>query len=296
MLSICIATYNYNVEKLVTELHKQCCNAAIDFEILLADDCSDLRYDEENRKFGNIACVSYWRKEKNIGRAAIRNELARRAQFSHLLFLDCDARVENPQFIENYIRAAHVQCVICGGVDYQKEKPETNKRLRWKYGVQREMLSAATRTETGKGLTTFNMLIDKTLYLQIKLNESIRNYGYEDTLLEYALKKQNFTITHINNAALHCGLDENMVFLRKIEESLSVLIQLAHTKTIETDFLQSIKIYRTYCRCKKYNFAVVLRLLFRVSRKILIYCITQKNAPLLILDLYKLGYLCSAKL
>jgi len=295
MLSICIATYNYNVSKLVTELRKQCCVAAIDFEILVADDCSDLYFHEENKTLGEVPQVLYWRKEKNSGRSAIRNELARRAKFPYLLFLDCDAEIENRHFIENYLKIAHENCVICGGVDYQKEKPEQNKRRRWHYGVQREMLSAERRTKTGKGLTTFNFLIDKAVISHIGFNEHIRNYGYEDTLLEYTLKKQNYAITHINNAAIHAGLDENTIFLRKIEESLYTLQQLVHTDTIDADFLQFIKIYRMYCCCKKYKLTPLVRLLFRIKRPFVTYCIIQKNAPLWVLDFYKLGYFCSLK-
>ncbi|MDR0940945.1 MAG: glycosyltransferase [Bacteroidales bacterium] len=291
MLSICIATYNYPVTKLVTELHKQCCAAAIDFEILVADDCSELLYDEENKKLAQFQQIIYWRMGGNVGRAAIRNELARRAKFSYLLFLDCDAEIENPRFIEHYIAAAHKQCVICGGVDYQKEKPVPTKRLRWKYGVQREMLSAEQRSASGKGLTTFNMLIDREILMRIGFNESIRTYGYEDTLFEYTLKKQGYIITHIDNAAFHVGLDDNIVFLKKIEESLFTLQQLACNNTIDSDFLQFIKIYRVYCWCNTYKLTLFVRLLFRVKHVFLRYII-QKNAPLWVLDLYKLGYFC----
>ncbi|MCL2327396.1 MAG: glycosyltransferase [Bacteroidetes bacterium] len=296
MLSICIATYNYNVTKLVTELHKQCNAIAIDFEIFIADDCSDLYFHEENKKLSELPQVSYWRNEKNIGRAANRNELARQAKFPYLLFLDCDAEIENQHFIENYLKVAYKNCVICGGVDYQKEKPEQNKRLRWRYGVQREMLSAEMRTKTGKGLTTFNMLIDKNLFQSITFNETICTYGYEDTLLEYTLKKQNFVITHIDNAAIHAGLDENKIFLQKIEESLYTLQQLVHTDTVDADFLQFIKIYRMYCRCKKYKLTPLVRLLFRIKRPFLTYYIIQKNAPLWVLDFHKLSYFCSLKI
>lgn len=293
MFSICIATYNYNVTKLVSELHKQCCVAAIDFEILVADDYSELQYDEENKKLAQFSHILYWRMEKNVGRAAIRNELAHRARFSYLLFLDCDAEIENFQFITNYIQAAHKNCVICGGVNYQKAKPEQNKSLRWKYGVKREMLSAELRSKTGKGLTTFNMLIDKEIISHVGFNENIRNYGYEDTLLEYTLKKQNFQITHIDNSAVHVGLDENAVFLKKIEESLRTLQQLTCNKTIDVDFLQFIKIYRIYCWCEKYKFNSLVRLLFCVKRSFLMYYIIQKNVSLWIVDFYKLGYFCS---
>lgn len=302
MLSILIATYNYNVKNLVTELHKQCCTLAIEFEILIADDCSSFEFHFENQKLAEKSCVSYWQMPQNVGRAAIRNKLASCAQFPYLLFLDCDAEISNSQFIANYISKLHENCVICGGVDYQKNKPETDKQLRWKYGVKREKLSAAKRINAKKGLTTFNFLIDKKIITHFVFNETIRNYGYEDTLLEYTLIKHNYTITHIDNSAVHAGLDENATFLKKVEESLHTLLHISNTiaessknKSIEANFLQYIKIYRIYEQCKKYNLCFIVRMQFRVTRTLLQYCIVKKNAPLWALDLYKLGYFCNLK-
>ena len=48
MLSILIPVYNYNVVPLVLELHKQCLECEIDFEILCQDDASNSELNEEN--------------------------------------------------------------------------------------------------------------------------------------------------------------------------------------------------------------------------------------------------------
>ena len=53
MLSILIPTYNYNVVPLVLELHKQCLECEIDFEILCQDDASKLFF-EENKKINGL--------------------------------------------------------------------------------------------------------------------------------------------------------------------------------------------------------------------------------------------------
>ncbi|MDR2962888.1 MAG: glycosyltransferase [Bacteroidales bacterium] len=293
MLSICIATYNYDVRELVREVHKQCRKAAVPFEILVADDHSELHVHERNQSCAATPQVLYWRESENRGRAAIRNILARRAQFSYLLFLDCDAQITSPHFIKDYVAAAHKHCVICGGVDYQKKAPERAKFLRWNYGVQREKISAEVRTKTGKGLTLFNLLIDRELFLRIRLNEIIREYGYEDTLLEYTLKQQKAHIIHINNAAIHAGLDTNAVFLHKIEESLRTVTLLVRNADIERDFLRSITIYRTYMLCKKIHVVTLLKLIFRTIGKPLYRAIVQKNLPLQLFDFYKLAYFCS---
>ena len=52
MLSILIPTYNYNVFPLVLDLHKQCLECKIDFEILCQDDHSN-QFSNENQKINS---------------------------------------------------------------------------------------------------------------------------------------------------------------------------------------------------------------------------------------------------
>ena len=49
MLSILIPTYNYDVFPLVENIHRQCKEATIDFEILINDDASKEIIDIINR-------------------------------------------------------------------------------------------------------------------------------------------------------------------------------------------------------------------------------------------------------
>ena len=50
MLSILITIYNYNLLPLVKELHQQCKDLNIEFEILTQDDASNSVYNSENEK------------------------------------------------------------------------------------------------------------------------------------------------------------------------------------------------------------------------------------------------------
>ena len=56
MLSILIPIYNYNVYPLVEELHKQCIECKIDFEIICIDDAST-DYKPENNKMQFLSNV-----------------------------------------------------------------------------------------------------------------------------------------------------------------------------------------------------------------------------------------------
>lgn len=61
-----------------------------------------------------LSNVNYIIREKNIGRAAIRNFLAQQAQYEWLLFLDGDIMVERTRFIEKYLDTDFH--VIVGGI------------------------------------------------------------------------------------------------------------------------------------------------------------------------------------
>ena len=53
MLSILITVYNYNVYPLVSELHKQCSESKIDFEIFCIDDASN-QIESENQNINSL--------------------------------------------------------------------------------------------------------------------------------------------------------------------------------------------------------------------------------------------------
>ncbi len=143
MLSILIPTYNYNIFPLVQELHEQCIQQKIVFEIIVLDDCS-IKFHTENNKTNTLSNCIYQILNQNIGRSAIRNLLATKATFNNLLFLDADVRLINKQFIKNYLSFIQYNSnyeVVYGGIVYQENQPETNQLLRWIYGNEREALS-----------------------------------------------------------------------------------------------------------------------------------------------------------
>src|SRR5688500_17883152 len=112
---VLIPVYNYDVSELVKALHQQCQQCLTDFEILLFDDGSDETYKAVNRQLVNLPNVIYYELPQNIGRAAIRNLLAQKAECSTLIFLDNDSALPDADFINRYLKAADLESVISGG-------------------------------------------------------------------------------------------------------------------------------------------------------------------------------------
>ena len=86
MLSILIPTFNYDITALVVEVHKQSKSCNIVFEILVFDDASRDLEIKNNASINTLENTSYTILKSNIGRSAIRNKLAKSAQYSWLLF------------------------------------------------------------------------------------------------------------------------------------------------------------------------------------------------------------------
>ena len=224
MLSILIPTYNHNTTNLVSQMHAQSSACKIEFEILVFDDASsDLEVRKNNSSINALKNTSYTIMESNIGRSAIRNKLAKTAQYEWLLFLDADVLPKSERFIRNYLDAIDSNSkVIVGGLDYVNEEPESDNYLRWKYGRKRETKSKKKR-QLNPYITLLgcNFFIQKKIFKTIQFNTSIPKKANEDTLFSYDLMTNNVEITHIENPVFHDISESNSEFLKKSLDNLS---------------------------------------------------------------------------
>ena len=108
-------------------------------------------------------------------------------------------------------------------------------------------------------------MIKKEILTQIPFNESLSQYGHEDTLFGYDLSKYNIAIHHIDNPVMHVGLDETESFLSKSEIAIQNLAQLIQAGLISESFAKSnISIYRFYLKLKKYRGLVLFKKMYQL--------------------------------
>ena len=294
MISICIPVYNFYVTELVENLSKQAATEKIDIEILVVDDASEEPYKQQNKKIENIQGVRYIQLTCNIGRSKIRNLLAREASFEYLLFMDCDAKAPT-FFLRNYIKSIQPGYVIIGGVSYSKVKPENKFILRWRYGIKRESPKAIERNKNPyHSFKTFNFLIPKIVFKIAQFDEKILGYGHEDTLFGIELKKRKIPILHIDNPLIHLGLESNKCFLEKTRTGIQNLRQLSLAHDIPDEFIESISLIRVFKKMPNWSKRII-ELKFYLFKHLLQYLLEKGKAPILLFDLYKLGYLCSLR-
>jgi glycosyltransferase involved in cell wall biosynthesis len=232
-LSILIPVFNREVSVLVHSLLAQLLAWPGPAEINLLDDGSADEFKAQNRVLATLPGVAYRELPANVGRAAVRNQLAISAKYEWLLLLDNDSSLPDQQFIVRYVQAqaAGSAALFIGGTTYEATPPaDPALRLRWLYGRAREMRPAAERQRDASGqLSINNALISSRLLKDFPLDERLSGYGHEDTKLGLELSRAGVVVRHIDNPVLHDGLEPAAVFLAKSQQAVHNLAQVLHT-------------------------------------------------------------------
>ena len=302
MLSILIPCFRSDVRSLVEVLLKECSIINLPYEILLGDDGNNGEWSVQIHNLTENQFVSSIRSEENIGRARIRNLLAYHAKYAYLLFLDADVLPMYEDFIQRYFASKDIANVVCGGRVYEETPPAATYQFHWHYGRHREAQSASVRNERGwKGFQTNNFLIRKECFDRIKFDHHIQHYGHEDTLFGYYCDLAGFSIAHIDNPAIHKGLDDHTTFRYKIDTGVKTLLSLVKENEMhirKDDFSQQpihqlskyTRLSKTAELLKKNSLDSFARIIFFIMYPIFILNFKSKRPNLHILDLYKLGY------
>jgi len=290
MLSILIPTYNFNISPLVASLHQQCEACQIPYEIICFDDGSTNDFKANNKKVQELSNVQYKELPQNLGRAKIRNVLAKAANYEYLLFMDCDSKVVHNQYIKNYVQHLNPSTLLYGGRVYAPTPPlNADFNLHYYFGKNREeILTEERQIKPYYSFMTNNFLMPKVLFLGIQFEESIEGYGHEDTLFGIALQQQIIPILHLNNPLEHIGLEEQEVFLQKQKEAIKNLYQI-----YQKEPLLETKLLTTFVACKKWKIAGLVLFVLQLLQPLIQQQLKAAKPNLFFLDLFKLHHLLS---
>ena len=224
-LSILIPTYNDVCVDLVSALSGQASSVdGLEYEILVADDGStDKHCVEHNRAISRLPNCRYIERTMNVGRACIRNFLAREARFEKLLFIDSHMSVISPDYLKNYL-LCYEHLLAYGGYTIDTDNPQPGS-LRYMY--EKSCIASQDyrkrREQPYSNFHTSNFMISREVMLRYPLDERFRHYGYEDVLYGKTLKSAGIPIVHIDNALGFSRFESNKRFLEKTLEGLRTL-------------------------------------------------------------------------
>lgn len=291
-LSICIPIYNFDVRELIYDLKKEINHNHIDAEILLIDDASNAVYNQHNQELKNEV-ENFIFLEKNVGRSQIRNLFLYYTTGDYLLFLDCDGKITNPNFLKNYINLIDKNefKVAYGGRKVSDAQPDENYLLRWKFSRERENMSLEKRLlRPYLSFQTNNFVIKKSILREINFNPEFQKYGYEDLLFAMDLKAAGINILHAENPIYNNDVESNEVYLKKVEESIESLHKMINNPKTAAK-IKDIKLVKVYHYLVATSGIGWFRKLFSSRKAATKTKLLKGGCNLRYLDFYKLGLL-----
>jgi glycosyltransferase involved in cell wall biosynthesis len=291
MLSVLIPVYQYEVRNLVEDLHAQCTEAGILFEIICMDDASGVKFHQANQHIEKLGHCRYIRRQQNQGRSVTRNALCREAQFEYLLFLDCDSALIHDNFIKNYLSILNKNKLISGGRVYDLQAPSDKAYLlHWNWGVKRELQDVKKRMKDPvNNFLSNNFIISKELMLKFPFDEKIKKYGYEDVYFAWQLEQQGIKILHVENPVIHKGLDRNRDLLRKLDEAgENIKMLFEASKTGSRPFIIQSRLIKVWLKLNKPLIGHLMMLLSFILRPVIRFFLIHIRPSLIMLDAYRL--------
>jgi len=265
-------------------------------EIIIGDDGSSEEY---KKKYQSLAGdkIKLVTSEKNIGRASIRNRLILEAIGDFLLFIDADTMISGTaeNYLHKWLEYLDYARVISGGILYQNSPPgDPDKILRWKYGRKMEQKKASDRNKHPySSFSTFNVMIDKSIFSKFRFYEELKQYGHEDTLFSYQLKKAGIAIYHIDNGLVHEGLETNKEYLSKTKDSIKNLSKLYDNVTDKKTFTFTVGLLRIFWALKTLRLTRLVAGIFIRFRERMEIRLDSSKVSLPLFSLYKISMFCT---
>lgn len=291
MLSILIPTYNYNVTSLVNTLHSQCKSMETPIEILVLDDGSTA-FRKEHEELTKLSNTQFIVSEKNEGRTATRNKLAKLAANNWLLFLDADVLPLRETFLKDYLNSIQDTSaqVIFGGISYEAKTPSKAQLFRWHYGKNREAKSVSERKKSPYFIISQNLLIQKDTFL--KANAIQGNYYGLDNYFSNQLERLKVKVKHIDNPIVHYGLETTNTFIKKALKAVETTVVLEEKGMLDAD---ARPLQQSYLKLKKYRLTGIFTAVITPFKGMMLRNFESAKPNLFWFDVYRLAYYIDLK-
>lgn len=287
-LSICIPVYNFDVRELVETLRFQINQGRLDAEILVIDDASE-NYFKELLQRVSVDIDELRFLDENAGRSKARNQFLEFAKGEYFLFLDCDAKVDNSEFLKTYLNAfdsSPETQVFYGNFKVDSRYQSTLRNL---YSEQCEIFKEG-KIPSYNFFKTVNFAVKKSCFQNINFEETQSNYGYEDYIFAKRLEKARVPFQILNNPIIHQDNTENIIFIEKAKEGIRSLVSLLNYSETR-EFAMQIKVYRYAERIRKLGLQRIFMMFYNAVEARLIRNLMSEKPNLRNLDFIKLGTL-----
>lgn len=250
-LSILIPFYRDDASQLIIDLSEQKTDSPV--EILLIDDgTGDASLTEKIetliRSLQTPACLITL--AQNQGRAAARNHLQNTARADWILFLDADMRPTHDRFLQTYletIRSGQAD-VIFGGFTVEEKSRDKSGELHRALSAVSDCLPLSERQAAGpQFVASSNLCLRKNVMTENPFDDGFKGWGWEDS--EWAARiATSHSLIHIDNPALHLGLESTETLLNRFKSSGPNYVRFTEK---HPELAKTLTLYKLSKRLKK---------------------------------------------
>lgn len=240
-LSVLIPFFRYDPITLLTALDTEADALAGAVEVVILDDGGgDTSLAEAVAAHVKTLAIPtrFVRLLANEGRAKGRNRLAAQSRADQRLFLDCDMLPSGRGFLAAYLAIIDAENpdVVFGGFAAPVGEIPPEQAVHRAMALAGDCVPASVRqAQPEKYVFTSNLLVRRDVFEAEAFDEGFVGWGWED--VEWGMRVgRRFSIRHIDNPAIHLGLDAPHVLARKYEQSVANFARVAerHPQVVAT--------------------------------------------------------------